>query len=275
MGFVKFYQGGYKLSIDERFQDITKWLLENIYKKESHPFHTSRHSIVWKTYYPALGELFIKTFKSEGFLFKIKDLFRGSRAYRAWKAGEMLESNGFCAPEVVAIGEKRSFGLLQESFLVTLPVKGSSLMEVFSSLTSLKAKREMVYQLGREIGKVHKFSIIHGDLLPVNIFIVMAEGRCLVYLLDNERTKQVSIITAKHRIKNLVQLNRMVVSGITASDRIRFFDAYLEENQSLKPDRNRMLKRIGEITVKRVMKHRKIPLEKRKGITFRALMAWK
>ncbi|NUN22453.1 MAG: hypothetical protein HUU09_03190, partial [Candidatus Jettenia caeni] len=125
----------------------------------------------------------------------------------------------------------------------------------------------------REIGKLHKFSIIHGDLLPVNIFIVMAEGRCLVYLLDNERTKQVSIITAKHRIKNLVQLNRMVVPGITASDRIRFFDAYLEENQSLKPDRNRMLKRIGEITVKRVMKHRKIPLEKRNGITFRALMA--
>ncbi len=77
------------------------------------------------------------------------------------------------------------------------------------------------------------------------------------------------------RIKNLVQLNRVIIPRITASDRVRFFDAYLEENSDLKEKRNELLRKTGEITSERVMRHRGIPVEKRNFTTFRAVMAWK
>jgi len=47
-----------------------------------------------------------------------------------------------------------------------------------------------------------------------------------------------------------------------------------EENPFLDASKDELLRKIGEITSERVMRHRKIPLKDRKEITFRAIMAW-
>lgn len=271
MSFIKSYINGYTFYHTEEAQGIIERLLEND-EKWSNPFHSSRHSTVLKVQHPVLGDLFIKRFDPKGLLIKIKDSLRGSRAYRAWEAGEMLGKHDICAPSVVAVGEKRRLGLLIESFLVTLPLEASPLLELFLPVKDFKVKRGMVQKLGREIGRMHRLGIIHGDLIPGNVFVAKKNDKHLICLLDNESTRKVTAISTKERIKNLVQLNRVVVPRITATDRVRFFDAYLEENPSLNASRDELLRKIGEVTFERVARHRGI---ERNKTTFRTLMAWK
>lgn len=274
MDVVKLHEAGYKIFCYKYFKEVMGSLLINALRGGYPIFYSSRHAATYKVSHPSAGELFIKFFKPEGLLPNIKDIFRGSRAYRAWKAGEMLKKTGFRVPEVVAFGEKRRFGLLKEAFMATVPIKGYPLQDGFLSMP-FRVKRNILCQLGREVGRLHKHGIIHGDLLPGNIFVVEEEGRYFISLLDNEATRKYRTITVSQRVKNLVQINRMAIPGVTATDRIRFFDAYLEENPSLKPEGNNILKNIVKITAERVMRHRGIPIDERKEMTFRKLMQWK
>jgi len=277
MEYKKSIKKGYKVFYAAVFQSITDWFLKNQHDQAIMPpsFHTSRHSIVWKVKADDDREYFIKRYCPEGFYDRLKDSIRGSRAICAWKAGIMLERAGFKVPVVVSLGEKRRIGLVTDAFLITLPIKGVSLLDLLIPVTSFKIKRDIIRQVGKEIGRLHKQAIIHGDLIPGNIFACEASGRYSLCFLDNERTRKVSTLPMTERIKNLVQLNRVIVPRITAADRVRFFDAYLEENSALREKRNELLRKIGEITSERVMRHRGILVEKRKFTTFRAVMAWK
>lgn len=275
MTFIKSYVNRYIFYHTEEAQGIPEWIIEENSEKWSQPFHSSRHSTVLKVQHHVLGDLFIKRYDPKGLLIKIKDSLRGSRAFRAWKAGEMLERHGICAPSVIAVGEKRRLGLLTESFLVTLPLDASPLTEIFLPVGNFRVKRKMVRKLGREVGRMHGIGIIHGDLIPGNIFVKTNKGGHSICLLDNESTRKVAEVNINDRIKNLVQLNRVILPRITAADRVRFFDAYLKENPSLNTSRDELLRKIGEVTSERVMRHRGIPLEDRKKTTFRAVMAWK
>lgn len=277
MAFSELHKKGYKLFIEKDHRKIVDWFLENQEdeSKLPSPFHTSRYSLVWRIENFEGNNYFIKRFRPESVPVRLKDSLRGSRAMRAWKAGEMLETRGFSAPRIVASGEKRTLGLLTDSFLITLPIDGFSLLELLLPVKDFRVKRRIIIGVGREIGRLHREGIIHGDLIPGNVFALGDYEHIKLCLLDNERTRRVDKIPDDERIKNLVQFNRVIVPRVTASDRVRFFDAYLEENTDLKKQRKELLRKIGEITSERVMRHRGIPLEKRKFTTFRAVMAWK
>lgn len=277
MEYKKSKTNGYKVFYAAAFEAITDWFLKNQHDESKLPpsFHTSRHSVVWKVNADDDCEYFIKRFRPEGFSDRLKDSIRGSRAMCAWKAGIMLEKAGFKVPTVASLGEKRRIGFVVDAFMITLPIKGVSLLNLLIPVTSFKIKRSIIRQIGKEIGRLHKKRIIHGDLIPGNLFACEDKGHYSLCLLDNERTRKVSTLPMPERIKNLVQLNRVIVPKITAADRVRFFDAYLEENSDLREKRNELLRSIGEITSERVMRHRGIPVEKRKFTTFRAVMAWK
>lgn len=277
MEYKKSKKNGYKVFCVSAFQTITEWFLKNQHDESKLPpsFHRSRHSIVWKVKADDDREYFIKRFRPEGFSDRLKDSIRGSRAMCAWKAGIMLESSGFKVPAVVSLGEKRCIGFVIDAFLITLPIKGVSLLDLLIPVTSFKKKRDIIRQVGKEIGRLHKKGIIHGDLIPGNIFACEDTGNYSLCLLDNERTRKSSTLPMPERIKNLVQLNRVIVPRITASDRLRFFDAYIEENPDLASSRKYLLRKIGEITSERVMRHRGIPIEERAKTSFRTVMAWK
>jgi len=277
MVLTELHKNGYKLFIDKDHGKIVDWFLEN-QENESKlpsPFHTSRHSIVWKVENFEGNAYFIKRFRPESFPVRLKDSLRGSRAILSWKAGEMLEEKDFSVPQIIALGERRSLGLLSDSFMITLPIMGESLLELLLPIRDFRVKRRIIQGIGREIGRLHREGIIHGDLIPGNIFALGKYDNIRLCLLDNERTRNVDKVPDDERIKNLVQLNRVIVPRVTAADRVRFFDAYLEENSDLKAHRKELLRKTGEITSERVMRHRGIPVEKRKFTTFRAVMAWK
>lgn len=88
-------------------------------------------------------------------------------------------------------------------------------------------------KLARLIQRLHRHGFVHGDLIASNLLVAAANGRELsFYFMDNDRTHWFPH-WLPHSLwkRNLIQLNRMPLPGITLQDRMRFLCAYFGQSQ--------------------------------------------
>jgi len=192
----------------------------------------------------------------------VKHLARPNRAQRAYKAALMLAENGLRSPEVVAVATNCIGPVCIKNFLITQSleeaqplwkyIRGDKEGE-FSKLDDVGQRAMLLKRLGKTIGKMHAAGIFHGDLRSGNVFVKKVDNEWKFFLLDNERTKKYAHIRNRLRLKNLVQIN-MFKEGLSRTDRMRFFKAYLNENPAI--DRNEWAKRIMQKTHARLSKSR-------------------
>ena len=221
------------------------WYRRDSWKNEI--WHAVRQSLAQErpTKHPRTAEirvaeaeqrLFLKIFFPSSFFGSLKDCFRRSRAVHTLLITEHLAAAGFNVPTAIGAGEERHAGVLRRSFVVTLPVTGYSLPHFLrqrfdAQLADLSARQkgETVFRLAREIRRFHDLGFIHGDLVPGNIFLFLDTQRpAQFYFMDNDRTRRYPI-WLRQRLwrRNLVQLNRFPLAGISLQDRMRFFQAYV------------------------------------------------
>jgi hypothetical protein len=154
------------------------------------------------------GALFVKTYAAPG----------GWRALRAFRMGAALLGAGLAAPEVVAAARRGAAGLL-----VTRDAGGEDLLAAVARRRGARgAKRALLRRLGAEVARLHEAGFVHGDLVPPNVRLV---GDRFVFL-DNDRTRQSRLLVRIVGRRNLVQLGRFVVPGLTLTDRVRVLAAY-------------------------------------------------
>ncbi|MCD4831768.1 MAG: lipopolysaccharide kinase InaA family protein [Anaerohalosphaeraceae bacterium] len=205
--------------------------------------------------------LFLKIF----FYRSAKDFFlhqfRPSRAVRAFKAAAMLSANGINAPVSIALGAKKILGTIKTgSFLITSEVADSRLFyelldELANSESTVNEKRKLVIALGEMVGKMHYAGIFHGDLRLGNILVQQSQAQYKFTLLDNERTRKFTTLPGRLRVKNLVQVG-MYENGLTRTDRMRFFAAYLRNCKNCEIPSEELVKRVWKKTQKRLEKKR-------------------
>ncbi len=201
---------------------------------------SSKHACVWKL--KAEKEpLSAKFFYARGVRDKL--VLRTSRAKRALTGNMILMQHGFLVPAIVAQGDVIQGLNVVENFFVTQWLEGCPDIEThmknqFRPLIvgeALRMKRNLIRYLGATIGKMHRTGIFHGDLRPGNILVKGTGAKPDLYFIDNERTKYFRrAIPDYFRRKNLVQLNMIGLSSITAGDRLRFMMSYITENPDLK-----------------------------------------
>jgi tRNA A-37 threonylcarbamoyl transferase component Bud32 len=209
---------------------------------------------------PLTGEAFYyKEFHNRGLKDLLKNLVGLTRSKRAFMAGHQLLKFGFSTPEPVLRGVVRTFFLIRKNFMITRAVAGDRTYEYFKHRYKLplppellEEKRAVIYAAGHEIGRLHNMGIFHGDLRLGNIIINKQGSSVRFFLLDNERTRYCSHLSERRRTKNLVQMNMALRQQITKTDRLRFFNAYIEENPTLLPDKKKLISRIVQITQERL-----------------------
>ena len=189
----------------------------------------------------------------------IKHLVRASRARRAFQATQMLEKNGFEAPVVVAMGERKSSFLDRGNFLVTVEVEGAKQIHQFIpdnledfTKEQLNDLRELIRTFGQTIGRLHAARIFHGDLRLGNVLVRREKNGWHFFLIDNERTRKFWRLPARLRLKNLVQANMLISDCITKTDRMRFFKSYLSFNPCVHSRRGIWAKKIVATTSRRL-----------------------
>jgi hypothetical protein len=175
---------------------------------ESGAGRSSRHA---RTVHVATSGVFVKAYPAPD----------GRRASRAFRMGRALAARGFGAPTAVLVARRGDAGLL-----VTRDVGGTMLADAVARLardrTDLRQKRALLARLGSEVGRLHAAGFVHGDLVPPN---VQVRDRAIVFL-DHDRTRRSRFLVWLSSRRNLVQLGRFVVPGVTLTDRARVLAAY-------------------------------------------------
>lgn len=180
-------------------------------------------------------KLYLKIFHPPPGVVHLKSFFQRSKALRFLHQGLALSEAGFCAPLPIVAGERRRWGLLQRAFVLTPAVAGRPLtafmLECFASAAPRLTFRKKILalkSLALLIRKFHDCGFVHGDLVPSNIFVSAGQdGEPVFCFMDNDRTRRYPRwLPQKLWRRNLVQLNRFPLPGISLQDRVRFLRFY-------------------------------------------------
>ncbi|HKY86229.1 MAG TPA: lipopolysaccharide kinase InaA family protein [Pseudorhodoplanes sp.] len=176
------------------------------------------------------GRMFVKSYKCQGPVYALKNLFRSSRARRGWKAGNSCHMRGIAVALPLAYLERRRFRFLRETYLLTAAVEGEDLARLAARLRDdFRAKRGLIRQLSRELRRMHDRGIAHRDLKAENIIAQERGGAEYRFFIVDFDGISYGPVSAKTRAKNLARSVRAVAANIplTAADRLRFVKNYL------------------------------------------------
>jgi lipopolysaccharide kinase (Kdo/WaaP) family protein len=211
--------------------------------RRSRHAHTARVGAYWVKHYPAPG---------------------ARRALRAYRLGEALRATGFGAPDVLAVGRRGGEGIL-----VTRDAGGEDLLTALRRRArDRRAKRALLRALGSTVGRLHAAGFVHGDLVPPNVRVV---GDGLVFL-DNDRTRRSRVLVRLAGRRNLVQLGRFVVPGVSLTDRARVLGAYAAARGLTRATRRRLGQWVVRKTIARRARIDGIPAPTAARAGFRELM---
>ncbi|MBW8058514.1 MAG: lipopolysaccharide kinase InaA family protein [Candidatus Methylomirabilales bacterium] len=178
------------------------------------------------------GSLFVKRYNYQGLGYAFKDLFRHSRARRVWIAGNSLRMRGIPTPLPYAYLERRRFGILLQSYLITERVEGVGLLESCGRFGEAGASFQEKWQVAREsatlLRTLHERGVSHRDLKAQNILVgeeLPRRFRPLLVDLDGVRLGRVG---RRRRIRDLARFARSFrdQSAVTRTDRVRFLQTY-------------------------------------------------
>lgn len=182
-------------------------------------------------------QLYYKEFLPRSPFESCKALLRGSRATRARNNAQALLQAGINAPGNVAWGKLPG----AREYLFTTAAPGEGVTQWLRTRLAdrrgegLHTRRQLLRALGTFIGRVHASGFIHGDLRPGNVLASMHNERFRFVLIDNESNRQKVPPPGKLLLKNLMQLNMLLPSDLSRTDRMRFFCAWRRQMRELSP----------------------------------------
>lgn len=238
-----------------------KWVISDGIRGPVTPIPASNFARVFRGILNFRGRehrLIFKEFLHRSFVDILKHMLSHGRAERACVASVILHKHGILCPPVVAMGLKKLGPIPLASFLMSKEIADAPDIYAWITHTWLNAgdsvrvlRREFIAALGSTIGRMHAAGISHGDLRPRNILARRESDRWVFYLLDNERTRQFRRMPDRLRQKNLHQIG-MFPLGVSRTDKMRFYRAYLAEDPDLKADPKPLARSVEAITSARL-----------------------
>ncbi len=191
----------------------------------------------------------------------IKANLFGSKARREWRITTAAAERGLPTVTPVAYGERRRFGILMESYLLTVRLFNCVTLEesLFSEDGTLRAnaktRRQLIGLLAALLRRMHDDGIYHQDLHPGNFLVeTLPSGEKRIHLLDLHRASARPTLALKHRIKSLAQFNMFASISLSAGERLLFFNSYFGEDEPWKNEKRTLLTLIDKRT--RIMRWR-------------------
>ncbi len=183
---------------------------------------------------PRNKQIYVKKYKSpKKFPDKIRFLVSKSRALRDWRTVSRIKAKSISTVIPAAVGEKRRFGFLKESFFITLALEDvepiSHLLKNIDKL-AVREKKDLITAVALFARKVHAAGIFHRDFHCGNILIRRLSGQPpRLYLVDYHRARLKRSLNTKQRIYDLAQLFDCPSRYLSETDFLRFIRAYSED----------------------------------------------
>jgi|YelNatPaOPRAMG01_1025707.scaffolds.fasta_scaffold06453_11 hypothetical protein len=182
----------------------------------------------------------------------LKWVWRGPVARHLVRIVAKLRQDGVEVPRVLMIGYDRASGRELVAFEGIAGRMVPYYMDRRSNTPSA-TRRAVLGALGREVARLHRLGYVHGDLTPYNVIVTSVSPPRFAFI-DHERTRRRSLFAVnRHRMRNLVQLGRFDIRGLSRSDRVRVLVAYAGE---MGIDRRRTLRTAARMLQARLARDR-------------------
>jgi tRNA A-37 threonylcarbamoyl transferase component Bud32 len=163
-------------------------------------------------------DVVVKETRGDGGARRLADLWRGSAARRAWRAGHGLIAREIPAAEPLAFVEARSAGLPERSWLLLERLPGPDALT-----EARRAPEDTLDALLDVVTRLHARAVDHGDLKATNL---VADGRGGLALVDLEQVRFPEALDEDRRIEGLAELNASLPDEIANAARRDRFDRY-------------------------------------------------
>ena len=224
-------------------EDLIPLLSSSAFFQQTVPIKKGKHKSLWR-FIPSVGRkeetYLIKRYETRHLLDYITTLTTPSKALQELKAAQGIDQRGIPTPVPVAVGEKLTWKMVKESYVVLKELKQCQPLNSYflleypaeKSPRKLSEKRKVLTTLGHLAEKAHREGVFQSDFSLNNFLLTKGtEGDITIYLSDFEKVTLKKSLTSRQQITCLAKLNR-VGREISLSDRLRFLKSYVGQNTS-------------------------------------------
>jgi len=172
---------------------------------------------------------FLKRYNCLGSRYRLKSIVRTSRALKSWWAGWKFLELGLPTPRPVACLEERRFRLLGRSYILFDYWGDSwSLLDLWSELSDVQ-RAQLLSVLGKELGKMHRQGVLHGDSNWRNILVSRVGTDVKISLIDLDGSRFLRKLSRERAMRDLAHFLRdLSRSGAPDELRAHFIDCWLK-----------------------------------------------
>ena len=154
--------------------------------------------------------VYIKRYRQKNLTQTVKDIFRPSRARRAFESSFALNQFSIATPSPIAVGEIRAGRRLKEAFLITRAVPEAKTVFEHLRLAKRPAQtRVLMRALARTLARLHDVGYSHSDPNFSNWLVVGAPfPKPSLVAIDLDGVRHIGSISAKAAAKDLYRLVR-------------------------------------------------------------------
>lgn len=172
---------------------------------------------------------FLKRYNCLGSRYRLKSIFRDSRALKSWWAGLKFLGLGVPTSRPLVCMEERRLLMLGRSYLLFELLDGTrSLLESWSGLSGVR-RGDFLALLGDEIGRMHRLGLLHGDLNWRNILLRDSSGSPEVFLVDLDGSRFVRTVSKEQAKKDLKHFFRDLQRNLANGDETESFISVWEK----------------------------------------------
>jgi len=153
-------------------------------------------------------DVVVKRFTPRGLVQNLKWIWRTSPAYRAFHLAGKIASLGFFTAAPIAAGERRTWGLLRESFLLTEFISAATPLHLFNAHCGDRQRRiRVVRALAKLYAAMHDKGLFHCDPSQANFLVVtQPDGGDAIALIDLDGLRWRHEINLKAAVDDLRRL---------------------------------------------------------------------
>lgn len=161
----------------ELLRDPNRLLAAGVLYKIGRRGHSAKVTLGGRDY-------FLKRYYSRGGIYRLIDLFRGSRGVNAWRVSIRMFEGGIAVPEPLVYFEDRRWGFWRDGYLLMEFVEGAADFRKVWTGSERPLRMELAGKAGAAIGGLHKKRFVHGDLKWYNI-LCKGEGESLFLVFSD------------------------------------------------------------------------------------------
>jgi len=212
----------------DTYEKIARVELPIFYRAStSHVFHLNPAPEIWP------GGVFLKRFFYSS---PVRFFLRPAKPYIEYRNYRILQKLGINVPDVLAVGQRRTFGGLVDAFILTAGIENTHTLEQHlrrEELTLSPSELTDIFdQLADMVGTMHRHNFFHVDLQCRNVLIQRPstdpKTPVRVFIIDSPRggRRWFSPRSWNGRMHDLAGLDKLASLYLSPKDRLKWFKQY-------------------------------------------------